>query len=109
MYIHWETGDEGWHKLAEVSCFQGSGVYVIWNEARHANLTMQILYVGSGQVGSRLISHQLDTRFNGSYVTWAELNSRWIREVETYLHMKLNPIHSKRSPDLTPVPVNLPW
>ncbi|MYB62457.1 MAG: hypothetical protein F4X69_13900 [Gemmatimonadetes bacterium] len=103
MYIHWAIGDDGWHRLSEISCRQGVGVYIIWED------TGQVLYAGSGQVGDCLIRHQLDSRFSGASVTWADFNSRWIYGVEAYLHEKLKPIHSQRNPAVPQVPVNLPW
>ena len=88
------------------------GVYIIW----WGNADPDVLYVGSGDVGSRLWAHASDHRFveyqrNGLRLscTWAEVDPRQIHGAERFLGDKLQPRFGEKFPQDTPIPVNLPW
>lgn len=90
----------------------GDGVYIIW----WGNTDPDVLYVGAGDVGDRLWyragDHRLvDYQRSGLHLscTWAAVDPRQIHGVERFLGDKLQPRFSEKFPQVTPIPVNLPW
>ena len=85
----------------------GSGVYVIWAGNRW-------VYVGQGEIASRLQEHRNDGRVLAHrnsgplMVTWATLPAGQMDGVERYLEDTLAPAVGERHPIALPIPVNLP-
>ena len=96
----------GLERLA-LSTVRGAGVYAIW-----AGNTW--LYVGQGDIASRLQSHRGDStilayRSNGELmVTWAVVPANQMDGIERYLADTLRPAVGKLYPAVLPIPVNLP-
>ena len=114
------NNNNNFHQLSTVdlshSHFSGlEGVYIIWYKPKLD--IIQTVYVGKGEIRERLRSHQNDAQIrlygpssgNTLYVSWANVPSDLQDGIEKYLHEKLRPLLGQRSPDATPVPVNMPW
>ena len=88
-----------------------TGVYVIW----HSGPTPRTVRVGQGDIKSRLNAHRLDRAIGayrpqgGLWVTWAAVSPYALNGVERYLAEQLRPLVGDRFPDVTAIPVNLPW
>jgi hypothetical protein len=86
------------------------GVYVIW----HGGPAPGTVYVGQGLIAERLRSHRTDSRIlkhavNGLFVTWAQVDALSRDGVERFLTEKLGPKEVSRTPEASPINVNLPW
>jgi hypothetical protein len=94
--------------LSEIRTY---GVYVIW----HGGQTPRVVYVGQGDICSRLTAHRNDpaiTAYTASgplFVTWAAVSAAEQDGVERFLADQLRPLVGDRHPFAVPIPVNLPW
>ena len=90
---------------------KSKGVYMIW----HGGNPGKVVYVGQGDVRSRLATHRADVeicgcrRFGTLYVTWAEVPAAQRDGVERYLADQWNPLVGDVYPDAAPIAVNSPW
>jgi hypothetical protein len=88
-----------------------TGAYIIW----HSGPTPRTVRVGQGDIKTRLSAHRLDPKIGayrphgGLWVTWAAVSPAALNGVERYLAEQLRPLVGDRFPDVTPIPVNLPW
>jgi hypothetical protein len=109
MNLKWVTLINGqWADLetVDLSSVNSFGVYVIWNSNR-------VVRVGQGDISKRLFAHRNDRdilrhRENGLYVIWASVPSHSVDGVERYLFDLYKPIVGERSPNVSPITVNLP-
>ncbi len=86
------------------------GVYVIW----HGGPSPATVYVGQGIIAERLRAHRTDSRIlkhavNGLFVTWAPVDALSRDGVERFLAEKLVPKEVSRTPEASPINVNIPW
>lgn len=86
------------------------GVYVIW----HGGPNPATVYVGQGLIADRLREHRTDSKIlkygvYGLFVTWAKVDALARSGVERFLTEKLNPTEVSRTPEASPINVNLPW
>ena len=87
------------------------GVYILWQRNLPAESTL--LYVGQGNIGSRMRSHRASFGFidvlNPIMVSWTYV---WAEEqrlgIEKYLHRRLVPLHSRSYHSGPEMEVNLP-
>jgi hypothetical protein len=95
----------------DLSNVRTTGVYVIW----HGGQTPWTVRVGQGDIKDRLTAHRGDQavlayRSKGDlFVTWVAVPPASLDGVERYLANQLRPLVGDRHPDVTPIPVNLPW
>ena len=87
-----------------------NGVYMIW----HGGSEARVVYVGSGDIGQRILEHRNDTRIQafaslGLFVTWARVEASLQKGVEVYLASHWEPKVGERHPDVAHVAVNFPW
>lgn len=85
------------------------GVYIIW----HSGSNQRVVRVGQGIIKDRLKEHREDPiilkyKGFGLYVTWAEVDRRYLDGVERFLANELKPLEGERYPDTFPIQVNLP-
>ena len=108
--VHWVKSSRGaWCELErlDLKSVKGAGVYVIW-----AGKTW--LYVGQGDIASRLQAHRgedaiMEWRKEGALmVTWAIVPDSQLDGLERYLADALRPTVGKQHPNTLPIPVNLP-
>ena len=106
--LEWLTSTSGlWCSLTTLNLdsVDVTGVYVIWG--------MRTVYVGQGVVRDRLAQHLRDQRIMADpnlLVTCAAVWSQADRDgIERYLANVLDPAVGDGWPDVTPIPVNLPW
>ena len=89
----------------------GVGVYMIW----HAGQPGRVVYVGQGDVKSRLGAHRSNKAIvayakNGTlHVTWASVSAAQRDGVERYLADQWSPLVGDAHPDVQPIAVNSPW
>jgi len=87
------------------------GVYIIW----HGGNPGRVVYVGQGDVASRLCIHRNRADINACskygtlYVTWASVPAHLKDGIERYLADKWNPLIGEAHPDVAPIVVNSPW
>jgi hypothetical protein len=87
------------------------GVYVIW----HGSPSPWTVRVGQGDIADRLSCHREDYEVQayktngGLWVTWAAVAPVQADGIERYLADELRPKVGTRWPNVTPLPVNLPW
>ena len=116
MILNWiKCQGDVWAPLNTVSLSHShfdsmDGVYIIW----HGGNNSKTVRVGQGNIRNRLEAHRIDPKVQaythfGLYVTWASVPEDSYNGVEAYLAQKLNPVVGERFPDVTPIPVNLPW
>lgn len=114
--LTWNKCDgSNWCSLERVNLahehFTGmAGVYVIW----HAGPNPRTVRVGQGNIADRIATHRHDSQItkyaaHGLFVTWAKVPAVQHNGVEAYLADQLDPIAGQRFPDVTRIPVNLPW
>ncbi len=116
MQVTWNRCESHiWCKLNEVdlnnSHFDNmAGVYVIW----HGGNNPKTVRVGQGLIKDRIAAHRVGHEVqaykqHGLFVTWTTVpwNSR--NGVEAFLAQNFDPIVGERFPNVTPIPVNLPW
>ena len=95
------------------------GNYIIWKIVRNAwnsgRSEARAVYVGSGNIPSRLGDHREDRRIqfhaltDTLYVTWRkESLVGFYKGIEAYLFQTLIPLVGERTPNTTPLHVNLP-
>ena len=114
MNVTWYKSGFGWFPLDDTNIQQvvGDGVYII--KRGGFILADQTVYVGKGDISSRLRVRNSDPRVTqyragfGLYFTWTNLAHFYQEGVERYLADTLNPLVGERYPDVTPIPVNLP-
>lgn len=116
MTLFWNkcTG-EVWCKLTTVNLAHDhfnemSGVYIIW----HGGSNAATVRVGQGYIRDRLNAHRNDPKVQNYknltlYVTWASVTESQRDGVEAYLWQRLSPKVGERTPNSTPIEVNLPW
>ena len=112
--IHWvKSGANTWldFQTFNLSTDHGIGVYVIW----HAGNPSKVVYVGQGDIASRLRTHRNNTSIT-SYakhgtlkITWARVQPHQLDGVERYLANTWNPLVGDAHPDVNPIAVNSPW
>ena len=110
MPLDWSVhAGNTWHTLWDIDLPESGarhGVYIIWNGE-------EILYVGQGDIGTRLSQHKNDKSFfhgaSAPFCTWASVPAVIVDGVELYLGERLKPVLSKNFPRVAPVPVALPW
>ena len=114
LKLTWVKRGMGWYAFDDFSSvfFGVRGVYIIWHSA--GSPRNSVIYVGKGEVDSRLIRHQLDERVllfinMNLMVTCAAVPEIHLDGVEAFLHKTLKPVVGERYPDVAPVRVNLPW
>jgi hypothetical protein len=94
-----------------INSVDADGVYIIW----HGGNPGRVVYVGQGDVKSRLQAHRNNTEItkyakDGTlYVTWASVPAHQKDGVERYLANTWNPLVGDAHPDVTPIAVNSPW
>ena len=87
------------------------GVYIIW----HAGNPSRVVYVGQGDVASRLSAHRKRPDINAYAkhgtlrVTWASVPAHLKDGVERYLADTWDPLVGDAYPDVAPIAVNSPW
>lgn len=87
------------------------GVYIIW----HGGNPGKVVYVGQGDVKSRLQAHRNNTEITNYakagilYVTWASVSASQKDGVERYLADTWNPLVGDAHPNTNPIAVNSPW
>lgn len=110
-WIKLTTGE--WCRLATVdlSNVTAQGVYVIWHEGNPG----RVVKIGQGDIKDRLTCHRTDPEIQ-TYkssgplrVTWAAVSAADRDGVELYLAECYPPLVAVRFPDVTAVPVNLPF
>ena len=117
MYLNWGTcgDDRHWCNLMWLQLpIPGNphGVYIIWNEGP----PRRVVYVGQGDVSSRLATHRTDPqirqheRYGTLLATWASVPVAQRNSVERILADTLSPLVGAVHParDFL-VQVNLPW
>ena len=115
MKLRWaKCTDEGWcsFETVELSSVKGYGVYIIWRGGKAPGLPSSVVYVGQGQIATRLAEHRSDPAIlrHGPHllVTWATVAPLFSGGVEVYLARQLRPLEEARLPAVMPVTVNLP-
>jgi hypothetical protein len=94
-----------------LSGIKTTGVYVIW----HGGQNPWTVRVGQGDIVDRITTHRADQKilayrsYGGLWVTWAEVSIRYLDGIERYLGNQLRPLVGEKFPDVSPIPVNLPW
>ena len=86
------------------------GVYIIW----HGGSNSSTVRVGKGNIRERLADHRTNPEIQAYaqhtlYVTWASVPSAQKNGVELFLAQRLSPLVGERSPNVSPIEVNLPW
>ena len=87
------------------------GVYIIW----HSGSEPATVYVGQGQIKTRLTAHRSDDRIMvyshlGLLVTWAKVEGVATRNgVERFLFDRLKPKENVDIHSVVPITVNFPW
>lgn len=99
-----------WCNLATVNLdnVTSQGVYIIW----HSGSPGRVVYVGQGDVKSRLLSHRQRRdmqQYGDLYVTWASVPASQRGGVERHLADKWNPLVGDAHPQDLPIQVNSPW
>ena len=95
----------------DLSTVDEEGIYIIW----HTGNPGKVVYVGQGDVASRLRTHRDDPRitryaqYGTLRVTWANVSVAYRDGIERYLADKWNPLVGDAHPDATPLVVNSPW
>lgn len=96
----------------ELSSVKSYGVYVIWRAAGVPGGPSSVVYVGQGQIATRLAEHRGDAAIlrHGPrlLVTWAEVAPLFSGGVEVYLARQLHPLEEEALSSAMPVAVNLP-
>lgn len=114
IQVHWTKLTSGnWCKLHTVDLqnVTTGGVYVIW----HSGNPSRVVYVGQGDVKSRLESHRMNDKIcayasHGElFVTWASVPAAQRDGVERYLADTWNPQVGDAYPQAAPIAVNSPW
>ena len=87
-----------------------AGVYVIW----YGGQTPKTVRLGQGNIADRIAAHRQDQQItkystHGLYVAWAKVPAAQHGGIEAYLADQLSPLVGDRFPDVTRIPVNLPW
>ncbi len=94
----------------DLSKVTANGVYIIWHDGNPA----RVVYVGQGDIASRIISHRTRTditryaKFGTLLVTWASVPANQRDGIERYLADKYQPLVGEAHPDVRPIEVNLP-
>jgi len=94
--------------LADIT---SNGVYIIW----HGGNPSRVVYVGQGDIASRLQAHRRRTDINAYakngtlYVTWASVPANQRDGVERYLAEKWSPLVGEAHPVAAQIVVNAPW
>ena len=110
-WIKLTTGDWCPFQTVNLNGVAAQGVYIIW----HAGNPSRVVYVGQGDIASRLRSHRTRPDINGYarygslYVTWASVPASQQDGVERYLADKWSPLVGDAHPDVLPIAVNTPW
>jgi hypothetical protein len=87
------------------------GVYIIW----HSGNPGRVVYVGQGDVKSRLTAHRLRSdicdyaKHGDLHVTWAAVPAAQRDGVERHLADKWHPLIGDAHPDVQPIAVNSPF
>ena len=116
MNVTWNKCDGGsWCSLNKVNLlhehFDGmGGLYIIW----HGGPTPKVVRVGQGVIRDRLTAHRQDEEIQpyvglNLYVTWASVDARSHDGVKAFLADELSPLVGERFPNVSPIPINLPW
>jgi len=96
----------------DLSNVRAYGVYVIWRASGEPGQPSTVVYVGQGQIATRLAEHRSDPAIvrHGPrlLLTWAEVAPVFSGGVEVYLARQLRPLEAARLPPAMPVEVNLP-
>ncbi len=82
------------------------GVYIIWQG------NGPVIRIGQGIIRDRLAAHRRDpaiTRYSNLYVTWAPVSDFYRDGIERYLANILRPVVGDAFPNVSPIPVSLPW
>jgi hypothetical protein len=115
LNLSWAKCDDGsWCSFDSIdaSSVKSYGVYVIWRASGAPHRPSSVVYVGQGQIATRLAEHRSDpaiTRHGPRLlVTWAEVAPVFSAGVEVYLARQLRPVEEARLPSAMPVAVNLP-
>ena len=116
-FVQWEKCKRGtWCMLSELDLDHGhfkdlEGVYVIW-QGEENPVTLR---AGQGLIRESLAREQNDkdllacTDQHELYVTWAEVNPRFLDGVLRYVSEALKPELENSYPNVRPVKINLPW
>ena len=113
IQLYWMKSTTGtWLGLSnlDLTRITDYGVYVIW----HGGNPSRVVYVGQGDIKSRLTAHRSDARIqayapHGLYVTWASARSPQVDGIERYLADTWNPLVGDAHPNVMPIAVNSPW
>lgn len=114
LNLDWKKNSQGLWTPLQGTHFRRDvlhGNYIIW----YAGNPGRVVYVGQGDVGDRLSSHQSDVRITyyallgKLYVTWASVPAQYRDGVDRYLAETWNPLVGERHPIARPIAVNSPW
>lgn len=116
MYVNWnKCQGDAWCRFNDVNLNDDhfdnmAGVYVIW----HGGNNPKTVRVGQGLIKDRIAAHRVDSEVqaykqHGLFVTWASVPGNSRNGMEAFLAQNLDPIVGERFPNITPIPVNLPW
>lgn len=113
IFINWHKNpiDGSWYRLRDLKVGRifGYGVYLIW----HSGFEPRVVYVGHGQIASRILEHQrahsiLKHEAKGILLTtWGTVEEYLAKGVERYLIDTYSPIENVRKPTVRPIGVNL--
>jgi len=115
LQLHWvKSTRDGWLPLNTFNLDgvrTAFGVYIIW----HSGNSPWTVRVGQGDITDRLGCHRDDNEVQAYkdrgdlYVTWAAVPEVQADGVERYLADELKPHVGTRWPNVTAIPVNIPW
>ena len=116
MELEWIKSTSGtWLPLNTVvlDSVTAAGVYIIWYQGKQGQAG-KVVYVGQGDIASRLRSHRQNSRIqayaaHGLLVSWASVDARYRDGVERYLADTWKPLVGEAHPVTSPIAVKAPW
>ena len=110
-WLKCKSGDWCSFSNLDLGTVDEEGIYIIW----HTGNPGKVVYVGQGDVASRLRAHRNDSRITryadqGTLkVTWASVSTQYRDGIERYLADNWSPLIGDVHPDVAPIAVNSPW
>jgi hypothetical protein len=110
-WLKCKSGDWCSFSTLDLGTVDEEGIYIIW----HTGNPSRVVYVGQGDVASRIRTHRTDSRItqyaqSGTLkVTWAAVSARYRDGIERYLADKWSPLVGDAHPEVLPLAVNSPW
>ena len=111
QWIKYTSGNWCALETLDLSQAKGTGNYIIW----HAGNPGRVVRVGQGDIPARLAAHLKDTaimackKHGTLFVTWANVEVRYLDGVERHLAEQWRPLVGDRFPDVPAIAVNSPW